>query len=364
MDGEGTIVAGHGRVLAARQLGMTEVPTISLARLSEAQRRAYVIADNKLALQSGWDADVLALELSDLQQQGFAMDLTGFDADEMLGITNPKGKRGKTEDDDAPHAPAKPASRLGDVWVLGQHRVMCGDSTAQSQVDVLVGDRQADMLLTDPPYNVDYQGGTKGKLKIKGDKQSDSGFRLFLGQALSAASQVMKAGAVFYIWYADVEAYNFTGALVDTGWQLRQVLIWKKSSLVMGRKDYHFKHEPCLYGWKDGAAHHWASDRKQTTVLEFDRPMRNDVHPTMKPVALFEYLMLNNTKHGDLVLDTFGGSGTTLIAAEKHERQARLMELDPKYCDVIVQRWQDFTGKAAVLESTSATFEATKEQRG
>lgn len=194
VDGEGTIVAGHGRVLAARQLGMTEVPTISLARLSEAQRRAYVIADNKLALQSGWDTEVLALELADLQEQGFTMDLTGFDADEMLGITNPKGKRGKTEDDDAPVAPATPASKVGDVWVLGQHRVMCGDSTAQAQVNGLVAGRLADLLLTDPPYNVDYQGKTKAKLKIGGDKQTDTAFRSFLTDAMGAAVAALRPG--------------------------------------------------------------------------------------------------------------------------------------------------------------------------
>jgi len=219
------------------------------------------------------------------------------------------------------------------------------------------------MFLTDPPYNVAYEGKTADALTIQNDSMSNTSFRQFLRDAFAAADSVMKAGAVFYIWYADVESYNFTGALVDTGWDLRQVLIWKKNSLVMGRKDYHFKHEPCLYGWKDGAGHLWASDRKQTTILEFDRPTRSLDHPTMKPVALFEYQLLNNTKGGDLCLDLFGGSGTTLIACEKNGRYARLMELDPKYCDVIVRRWQAFTGKQATLESSGATFEQVAADR-
>jgi site-specific DNA-methyltransferase (adenine-specific) len=204
---------------------------------------------------------------------------------------------------------------------------------------------------------VAYEGGTKEKLTIKNDSMGDEQFRQFLRDAYVAADAVMKPGAVFYIWYADVETYNFVGAVRDAQWKMSQVLIWKKSSLILGRKDYHFRHEPCIYGWKEGAAHLWAADRKQTTILEFDRPSRNAEHPTMKPVALFEYQMLNNTKGGDIILDSFGGSGTTLIAAEKNGRVSRLMELDPKYCDVIVKRWQQFTGKKAILEQTGQTYE-------
>jgi site-specific DNA-methyltransferase (adenine-specific) len=212
------------------------------------------------------------------------------------------------------------------------------------------------MLLTDPPYNVAYEGKTADALTIQNDSMSDATFRKFLRDAFTAADSVMKPGAVFYIWHADSEGYNFRGACFDIEWQVRQCLIWNKNVMVMGRQDYHWRHEPCLYGWKSGAAHLWATDRKQTTVLNFDRPSRNLEHPTMKPVALFEYQLLNNTKGGDLCLDLFGGSGTTLIACEKNGRYARLMELDPKYCDVIVRRWQAFTGKQAVLESTGAPF--------
>ena len=226
---------------------------------------------------------------------------------------------------------------------------MCGDSCSVTDMEKLVNDRQVDMWLTDPPYNVAYEGKTKDALTIQNDSMSNDGFRQFLRDAYVTADTVMKAGAVFYIWHADSEGYNFRGAAHDAGWKVRQCLIWKKSTMVMGRQDYHWKHEPCLYGWKEGAGHLWATDRKQTTILEFDKPNRNKEHPTMKPVALFEYQMLNNTKGGDIILDSFGGSGTTMLAAEKNGRIAYLMELDPKYCDVIVKRWEDFTGKKAIL---------------
>lgn len=226
---------------------------------------------------------------------------------------------------------------------------MCGDSTSLVHLERLCGGQLVDMWLTDPPYNVAYEGKTRDALKIQNDEMGDEQFRLFLRDAYVAADSVMKPGAVFYIWHADSEGYNFRGAALDAGWQIRQCLIWKKSSMVMGRQDYHWKHEPCLYGWKAGAAHLWAADRKQTTILEFDKPVRNGEHPTMKPVELFEYQILNNTKGGDIVLDSFGGSGTTLIAAEKNKRKSFVMELDPKYCDVIIKRWEDFTGKTAEL---------------
>lgn len=233
---------------------------------------------------------------------------------------------------------------------------MCGDSTNIDDLEKLCENQLVDMWLTDPPYNVSYVGKTKDALTIQNDSMDNDDFRQFLRDCYSAANIVMKGGAVFYIWHADSEGYNFRGAAFDVGWQVRQCLIWNKNAFVMGRQDYHWKHEPCLYGWKDGAGHLWASDRKQSTVINFDRPMRNSEHPTMKPVELFEYCMLNNTKGQDLVLDSFGGSGTTLIAAEKNNRIARIMELDPKYCDVIVNRWQTMTGKKAKLEKTGQEF--------
>lgn len=352
------IIAGHGRVLAARKLGIERVPCIELAHMTEAQKRAYVIADNKLALNAGWDDEVLALELKALQDDGFDLELTGFDDAELSKLLEEEegGSDGLTDPDEAPEVRQEAVTRPGDVWLLGDHRLMCGDSTSIDALQALCKGQLVDMWLTDPPYNVAYEGKTKDALKIKNDAMGDDQFRQFLRDAYTAADAVMKPGAVFYVWHADLEGYNFRGAARDTGWTVRQCLIWRKQSLVMGRQDYHWQHEPCLYGWKDGAGHLWASDRKQTTILEFDRPSRNAEHPTMKPVALFEYQMLNNTKGGDVVLDSFGGSGTTLIAAEQNGRVARLMELDPRYCDVIVRRWQDFTGKEARLEMTGQLF--------
>jgi site-specific DNA-methyltransferase (adenine-specific) len=355
VDGSNGIIAGHGRLAAARKLGHTEVPTIELKDLTEAQRKAYIIADNKLALNAGWDNDLLAIEFAQLEEMGFDTELTGFTLDEIAALQPIEVTEGLTDEDATPPIPEEPKTRPGDIYQLGKHRLMCGDSTSIEALETLTDGQLVDMWLTDPPYNVAYEGKTKDALTIKNDSMDDDQFRQFLRDSYTAADAVMKPGAVFYIWHADSEGYNFRGAAQDAGWKVRQCLIWKKSSMVMGRQDYHWRHEPCLYGWKEGAGHLWASDRKQTTILEFDRPSRNGEHPTMKPVALFEYQLLNNTKGGDIVLDSFGGSGTTLIAAEKNGRRACLMELDPKYCDVIVKRWEDFTGKKAVLLTDTQT---------
>jgi site-specific DNA-methyltransferase (adenine-specific) len=355
VDGKNGIIAGHGRVMAAQKLGLADVPVIEAAHLTDAQKRAYVIADNRLALDAGWDNEMLKIELQDLNLAGFDLELTGFNLDELTDLLA-EPTEGLTDEDDVPEVPTIPLTVEGDVWLLGRHRLMCGDSTSIDAVERLCAGQLIDMWLTDPPYNVAYEGKTKDALTIKNDKMGDDSFRQFLRDAYIAADAVMKRGAVFYIWHADSEGYNFRGAAKDAGWTVRQCLIWKKQTMVMGRQDYHWKHEPCLYGWKDGAAHLWATDRKQTTILEFNRPSRNGEHPTMKPVELFAYQILNNTKGNDRVLDSFGGSGTTAIAAEKHGRDALLMELDPKYCDVIVKRWQDFTGQQATLEATGQTF--------
>ena len=357
IDAQDGIIAGHGRVLAARKLNIADVPCIRLSHLTDTQRRAYVIADNKLATNAGWDAEMLMLEVKDLESAEFDVSLLGFSCEELAAMAPEQIQEGLTDEDAVPDAPADPVTKPGDVWLLGKHRVMCGDSTSIDAVELLMDGQLADMWLTDPPYNVAYEGGTKDALKIQNDSMCNDEFRQFLRDACVAADAVMKRGGVFYIWHSDSEGYNFRGACIDAGWTVRQCLVWKKQTLVMGRQDYHWKHEPCLYGWKDGAGHLWAADRKQTTILEFDRPSRNGEHPTMKPVALFEYLMLNNTKGGDQILDSFGGSGTTLIAAEKNGRFSRLMEIDPKYCDVIVKRWQEFTGKQATHPATGATFD-------
>jgi DNA modification methylase len=344
-----TLIAGHGRLLAAQKLGLDTVPTIDCSDMTESQKKAYIIADNKLAMNAGWDTAMLTLEMQELQEEGFDLELLGFDDKELNALLEPEVVQGLTDEDAVPETPKEASTKLGDIYILGKHRLMCGDSTSITDMEKLIDEQPVDMCLTDPPYNVAYEGATKEKLTIINDSMGNDEFRQFLRDAFVAADTVMKQGAVFYIWHADSEGYNFRGACSDAGWKVRQCLIWKKSSLVMGRQDYHWMHEPCLYGWKDGAAHLWSADRKQTTILEFNKPSRNGEHPTMKPVELFEYQMLNNTKGGDIVLDSFGGSGTTLIAAEKHGRYARIMELDPKYCDVIVKRWEDFTGQKAVL---------------
>jgi site-specific DNA-methyltransferase (adenine-specific) len=348
VDGVG-IIAGHGRLMAAQKLGLDKVPTIDCSDMTESQKKAYIIADNKLALNAGWDTAMLSIEMKDLEDEGFDLTLLGFDDKELNALLEPEVTEGLTDEDAVPDVPEEPKTKLGNIYILGNHRLMCGDSCSITDMEKLVNNRQVDMWLTDPPYNVAYEGKTKDALTIQNDSMDNEGFRQFLRDAYVTADTVMKAGAVFYIWHADSEGYNFRGAAHDAGWKVRQCLIWKKSTMVMGRQDYHWKHEPCLYGWKEGAGHLWSTDRKQTTILEFDKPSRNGEHPTMKPVALFEYQMLNNTKGGDIVLDSFGGSGTTLLAAEKHGRHAYLMELDPKYCDVIVKRWEDFTGKQAIL---------------
>jgi len=365
VDGDNGVLAGHGRLLAANKIGLVWVPTIDASHLDDAQKRAFIIADNKITLNGGWDEEILKNEISGLLSVDFDLSLLGFSSDELESLieTTQIGIDGLTDPDDIPETPTIPVSVLGDIWLMGDHRLMCGDSTNSESVKQLVGGALVDMLLTDPPYNVAYNAKTKDRLTIMNDSMKDELFRQFLSSSFSAANNVLKAGAVFYIWHADSEGYNFRGACRDVGWDVRQCIIWNKNSMVLGRQDYHWKHEPCLYGWKSGASHLWASDRKQTTVLNFEKTQKNDVHPTMKPVSLFEYQILNNTKGGDIVLDLFGGSGTTLIAAEKNGRQSRLMELDTKYCDVIIKRWQDFSGKQGILERTGRKFDEVSHER-
>lgn len=328
---DGRVIGGHQRIKALKELGYKEVECLVPSReLTDEEYDRLNIRDN---LQAGeWDFDALAnfFDADKLLDWGFPENL--LPAQEGV-VNEPAG-----DEDEAPEAPAIPQTVRGDVYEIGPHRLMCGDSTLIDDVDKLRNGALVDQLVTDPPYNVAYEGKTKDALTIKNDKMDDDGFRQFLREAFIAADSAMKPGAVYYIWHADSEGYNFRGACRDAGWQVRQNLIWQKQTMVMGRQDYHWQHEPCLYGWKDGAGHLWASDRKQTTILKFDRPSRNGEHPTMKPVELIAYQIGNNTKGGDIVLDIFGGSGSTMVAAHKLGRTAYLMELDEKYCDVIVQR--------------------------
>jgi DNA modification methylase len=358
IDEENEIIAGHGRRLALLRMGGTEAPTIRMVGLTVEQKLALLVADNKIAEGSEWDEGMLRDILSTLKEADFDIGITGFSEDdylEMMALNLTDDPQGPVEgEDEIPGVPVEAKSRTGDVFICGRHRVMCGDSTHQADVNKLMAGRVADLVLTDPPYNVAYVGKTKEAKTIENDSMGGEQFRSFLTAAFGTANEVLRSGGAFYIWHADLEGYNFRGACGDVGWQIRQCLVWQKNQFVLGRQDYQWQHEPCLYGWKDGASHTWSSDRKQVTLLVFDRPKSSEEHPTMKPVALFEYQMMNNTVAGDLVLDVFGGSGTTLIAAEKNNRAAHLMEIDPSYVDVIVKRWEDFTGQKAVLEDAGA----------
>lgn len=338
VDRDYTIIIGHCRYSAAKRLGLTTVPVVVAADLTDEQVRKLRNLDNKLN-ESEWDLDLLKDDILGLDFDGFDIDW-GIEEEAITDIV----------EDDAPEVDEEnePITHLGDIWQLGEHRLMCGDSTDAGTVAILMNGKKADLLLTDPPYNVAYEGKTKDALTIQNDKMGSSQFKEFLTDAFSAAVAVMTEGGAFYIWFASREHCNFENALNEAGLQVRQELIWKKNTMVLGRQDYQWKHEPCLYGWKDGAAHNWYSNRSQTTVLEFDRPQRSEDHPTMKPVELFAYQIQNSTKKSDIVLDLFGGSGTTIIACEQTGRIGYCMELDPKYCDVIIKRYENLTGNKAV----------------
>lgn len=349
IDKDNIIVIGHCRVMAAKRLKMDEVPCVLVDDLTPEQVNALRLADNKTN-ESAWDIGLLNDSMVDVGD--IDMTVFGFDLGE---------EQAAVEDDYEPELPEEPKSFVGQVYQLGRHRLMCGDSTSVDDVSKLMNGAQADLLLTDPPYNVDYEG-TAGK--IKGDKQSDENFRQFLVDAFTSARVSMKPGASFYIFHADSEGFNFRGACKDATLRVRQCLIWIKNSLVLGRQDYQWQHEPCLagdidgdtaepdpvlYGWKDGAAHFWNGGRKQTTLLYCDRPKKSAEHPTMKPIVLFDRLMKNSSTTDSVVLDLFGGSGTSIMAAEQNGRTCYMMEFDPRYIDVIIDRWQKFTGETAVL---------------
>ena len=359
IDIDGEIIAGHGRLLAAQKLGLKEVPCITAVGWSDAQKKAYVIADNKLALNAGWDNDMLAIEFGELKDLDFNLDLIGFDADELANILREPETEGLTDEDAVPEAPEVPVTVEGDVWVLGRHRIMCGDSTSIDAVEKLMAGRKANMLHTDPPYGVDYEG-------VPNDHLKDAQLEAFLHDALSCAFAALAPGSNIYVWHADITALEFISAFRSAGFiQARPSTIqWVKPSLTMSQGDYHSQNEPCLYGWKEGSGRVRVKDRKQTTIWKCDRTDEKKVHPTMKPVELCQRAVENSSDVNGIVLDLFGGSGSTLIACEKTARDCRMMELDPKYCDVIVKRWQEFTGKSAVHEQSEQTFAEMQESRG
>lgn len=378
VDKNMTIIAGHTRLKAAIKLGLEEVPVIVADDLTPDQVKAFRLVDNKVAEYSEWDLDALMIELKDIE-----IDMSAFDFEAPITADEVK------EDDYEVELPKTPKAKLGDIYKLGRHRLMCGDSTRIEDVELLMDMDLADMILTDPPYNVNYgdKGATYEKLgyntgfkdrKILNDNMESSQFQLFLTDAFTAGNAVLKPGGAFYIWHGESESYNFRQACINVGWQVRQCLIWNKNALVLGRQDYQWKHEPCLYGWKDGATHYFIDDRSYTTVIEDNidinklklseardllrqllspkvpttvideaKPTKSAEHPTMKPVKLMARLINNSTKPGQIVLDLFGGSGSTLIAAEQLNRRCYLMELDPKYVDVIIDRYEALTGDKA-----------------
>lgn len=340
VDKNNVIVAGHTRYLACKKLGIKEVPCVIADDLTDEQIKAFRLADNKVAEIATWDLDLLDEELDDILN--FDMSDFGFD----VGLEEPE--EAQEDEFDIDELPEEPKAKLGDIYQLGNHRLMCGDSTDEKDVNKLVGEATIDLLITDPPYNVDYTGKTEDALKIENDKMENDAFHEFLVNAFTNAYNVIKGGGCFYCWYASKEVVNFHTSLEESGFTVKQELIWNKNSMVMGRQDYQWKHEPCLYGWKETDPHVWYGDRKQTTVIDWNRPTKSDLHPTMKPIGLFDYQIRNSTKQGENVLDLFGGSGTTIMACEQNDRHAYVMEYDPKYVDVIISRWEQFTGKKAI----------------
>lgn len=363
IDSDRNIIAGHGRVLAAKAEGMTEVPCVLVEHLTDAQRRAYILADNRLAEQSGWDTEMLALELGEIQAAGMDLTITGFSAAD-LEMEDPNEEPPAAEDDGdsgEPDADTPSRAQDGDVWKLGDHILLCGNCTEKPILDEFFAGgvtEKVDLLLTDPPYNValgmneDEETArrrhrrTDGKI-VSNDNMGESEFVEFLCAAFDGANQIMALGAAFYVWCASSSLSQFENAAAKVGWPIRQHLIWNKDVFVLSRQDYQWKHEPCLYGWKPGAAHKWCSDRSQTTVIDCPRPKANRDHPTMKPIPLFDYLIRNSTDVGDTVYDPFCGSGTTLLACEQANRKCVAVELSPRYCDVILRRWETLTGRKA-----------------
>lgn len=393
------ILAGHGRVMAAKKLGLVWVPTLDLSHLSPTQRKAYILADNKIALNADWDLSMLKLELEELDDAGVDLHLLGFSDAELEDLFDVEELENGKDPDDVPPEPVVPHSRPGDIWICGPHKIMCGDSLSITDWETLMGSEKADIVWTDPPYNVAYESKLAGK--IKNDDMDDKQFRDFLLGAYSCLYAVMKQGAAIYVAHADTEGFNFRGAFREAGFKLSGCLIWRKNSLVLGRSDYQWMHEPILYGWKPGSSHRWFGGRKQTTIVEagdtmpferqpdgrwvirvgdrtlvvdgqakveelessvifHEKPPRSADHPTTKPVGLITRMLKNSARHNDIVIDAFGGSGSTMIAAEMMGMCARLMELDCKFVDVQARRYYAYTGRVPVHALTGEPFPVDK----
>ena len=343
IDRDFNVIAGHGRILAAKAEGITDVPCVFVDYLTPAQKKAYIIADNRMALDAGWDEEMLKVEIEALQAEDFDLGLTGFDEKELACFFD-TDEDSKEDDFDVDGELEKPCiTKPGDLWLLGNHRLVCGDSTKPETYELLMDGKKANLTVTDPPYNVNYEGSAG---KIKNDNLENEKFYQFLFDAFTCMEKAMADDASIYVFHADTEGLNFRKAFADAGFYLSGTCIWKKQSLVLGRSPYQWQHEPCLFGWKKNGKHQWYSDRKQTTIWEFDKPKKNGDHPTMKPVPLIAYPIKNSSMSNCIVLDPFGGSGSTLIACEQTNRICHTIELDEKYCDVIVKRYIEQIGSA------------------
>jgi len=365
IDETGSIIAGHGRVMAARKLAIADVPSIRLTHLTEAQKKAYVIADNKLALNAGWDDEMLAVELTDLKDMGFDLDLTGFSTDEIEALLAPVGTEGLTDEDAVPEVPEAPVTVLGDVWLLGKHRVMCGDSTSIDAVDKLMNGQKAALMQTDPPYGIAYVKNAKSKgqgkqhVDIENDDLDGEKLQEFLEEVIRSALPSLNDDAAYYLWHPMLTQGTFFAAAAAADILIHRQIIWCKPSLVFGRGDYHWQHELCFYGWRRGNKPPFYGPRNQTTLWKIGRET-NKSHPTAKPVELWNAPIENHTKPGMVLYEPFSGSGSQIIAAEKLGRKCYAMELSPQYVDLTVQRWQEFTGQTATLESNGKPFISLK----
>lgn len=362
IDRDLNVIAGHGRIMAAKEEGIKEIPCVFVDYLTEAQKKAYILADNRMAMDAGWDEELLKIEIEALQAEAFDIGLTGFDEKEIADLFA-SGDDVKDDDFDVNAELEKPTfTKAGDVWVLGNHRLVCGDSTKPETYELLMEGKKANLVVTDPPYNVNYEGSAG---KIKNDNMANDKFYQFLFDAYTCMYQAMADDASIYVFHADTEGLNFRRAFAEAGFYLSGTCIWKKQSLVLGRSPYQWQHEPCLFGWKKSGKHQWYSGRKETTIWEFDKPKKNGDHPTMKPVPLIAYPIKNSSMTNCIVLDPFGGSGSTLIACEQTGRYCRTIELDEKFCDVIVKRYIEQVGSSeqvfVIRDGETIPFEALEE---
>lgn len=346
IDREYSVIAGHGRILAAKEEGITEVPCVFVDYLTEAQKKAYILADNRMALDAGWDEELLRIEIESLQGADFDVSLTGFGEDEIADLFASEEEKAAKDDDFDLSAALEKASFVerGDIWTVGRHRLMCGDATNAEDVAKLMDGKKANLIVTDPPYGVSFK--SSDGLTIQNDSMKDEEFYTFLLSAFQCMAGHLECGGSAYVFHADTEGLNFRKAFIDAGFHLAGVCIWVKNSLVLGRSDYQWQHEPVLFGWKKGGKHSWYSDRSQTTIWNYDKPKRNKNHPTSKPLDLLGYPICNSSQENAVVIDTFGGSGSTLMACEQLNRICCMMELDEKYASVILRRYVEDTGDA------------------